>query len=171
MQAQTLQETGWTDRIRAALAHPRTGTCRGSSGEFSTIDYYVVDRALARALVDVEVDPDEPARPHRPAIARFKARPRQLTEHIIVTPKRFPVGKPPIGCAPKPPPWDFDAHTISAVASSARSEAHYAYIPKHVEEAQIGIFDLGEEGDQYRGRKIFQCDGAQMRASEQQQRI
>ena len=171
MQAQTFQETGWTDRIRAVPAQPRTGTCRGSSGEFSTIDYYVVDRALARALVDVEVDPDEPARPHRPVIASFNARPRQLTEQIIVTPKRFPVGKPPIGCAPKQPLWDFDAHTSSNVEGSARSEAHYAYILKNVEEELIGIFDLGEEGDQYRGRTIFQCDGAQMRASEQQQRI
>eukprot|EP00973_Karenia_brevis_P018786 2574286-Karenia_brevis.AAC.1 len=68
MAAQVLEDSGWLRRLRAGPFVPRQGTCRGSAGKYTRIDYFLVSEGLDQAVLGVALDQDEPAKPHCPVV-------------------------------------------------------------------------------------------------------
>ena len=102
LDAQLLADSGWLRRLKAKVQRPREGTCRGSKGSYSHIDYFLVSEGLDQAVLRTEVVTAEPAKPHRPVTMALDAKPRALEELALKAPRRFPA-RWPIGCSPKPP--------------------------------------------------------------------
>ena len=126
MHPQVITDAGWTRRLRARAVYTTEGTCRGATGSYTKLDYFVVEEGLAKAIQAVARDPQEPARPHRPVVLTATARPRAIQEQVMKAPAKFPA-QWPIGCAPAPPNWNFE-YEAGGLTGQERQDAHYKFL-------------------------------------------
>ena len=103
MSLQVLGTSGFAEKVRGQLVFSQQsqGTCRGSSGKTSLIDFFVVDSNLQRGISGVAFDEHSTMNPHRPVtmtfhprISRFRALEFRLPEPL---PKEAPFGLRPCG--------------------------------------------------------------------------
>ncbi len=126
MDAEVLEHSGWLKRIKGRAMASKLGTCRGTKGSYSNIDYFVVADVMSASAGPAEAVTCEPAKPHRPVQLALKGAPRAEKERHLKAPKKFPA-EWPIGCSPPPPPWSIAAVGIDDLKGKDRLEAHYRF--------------------------------------------
>ena len=70
------------------------GTCRASTGEWKTIDFFLVSRPLLSRIKDCTVMLDAGFRPHRPVCLRLRRGGPLDLRRVLRAPRRFPVERP-----------------------------------------------------------------------------
>ena len=75
-----------------------------TGGVHSTIDYFLVSRALAPVVDRVVIQEAWPSSPHKPVSLWFKADMPTMWQRVLKQPAPLPL-EVPIGCAPRPPEW------------------------------------------------------------------
>ena len=81
----------WVSRIGGQVVSPAEGTCRGSRGERSLLDFFVVAAALAPSVLAVQVMEDRATSPHFPVRLALRSGARRRLIRTLVRPAPFPL--------------------------------------------------------------------------------
>ena len=96
LEPHVLQESGWLELVRGAIAAPEQPTCGKRC-----YDYLVVSKGLLPSVVGVAVVDDAGLHPHSPSRLFIRGRPRQVQARMLVAPRKLPASLP-IGCLDDP---------------------------------------------------------------------
>ena len=116
----------------AIIATPSEwGTCKGSSGTQSVIDYFVVDHLSEKVVKGVYVEPGATMHPHRPVYLEFYS--RRSDVQVLTFARLDPIPTvAPFGPVPPPPPWEeaarvaHDAHAVFVAAAASQDKPEFA---------------------------------------------
>jgi len=90
-----VEASGFLDKVAAAVVVDMrcSGTCRGRTGSFSTIDFFVASKHLAMSVAKIKADMDTAPRPHRP-VAVWLGGSVDRTFLGLRQPRGFPLSQP-----------------------------------------------------------------------------
>ena len=155
---ESLRASGWLDLVDGSVvaAPADTGTCRSTSGHFSNIDFFVVQRTAAPAFAYRGVVRDSSVRTHRPMQIVLSARPRSYVSTRLKRIRQFPLC-PPALPARAPHAWPArEAPRVSGAAEDATQTAVNdltAFALDNLESELVCLYDVGSrEAPLHRGR-------------------
>ena len=119
---QDIASLGFHSKLCSRILSPKgdMGTCRGGSGSFSCIDYFVCEGNLSKALCSVEVDLSVEPRPHRPVVASFRTGVADRSCWVFKPPPAIPKSRV-YGPLPRPPAWEGLAGALRGLRSAVGS--------------------------------------------------
>jgi len=152
LSAEELQESGWPERVGAAIVAPKGPTNFPGGVPGRTLDYFVVSKDLLPFVQDIWVEADCPeTRPHRPVIMTMLRSEGQKRVRVQCKPKPLPTVRKP-GPLPDIPEITREAgRALKGVETAEDLTQATGQWLRALEEEVLNAHGLAEEAG-YRGR-------------------
>ena len=128
--------------VRAQGAGAEAGGTCCTKGQWSTIDFFLVSRALLPKIVSCELVLDAAIRPHRPVALTLQRGGHLPLQRVLAGPRPFPRTRP-IGPARRPQTtWVRDDAAVNCVETVAELDDYVGKWFEAAEEVLMGEFDV-----------------------------